>query len=233
MDQPYWAGTLSAVFYLKNMKILSLFVDESGTFNVYAKHIPFYIVSIVFHNQQNDINKEIVNLNNGLKVYGISDNLVHTEPLIRNEGEYKKITDNDRRGILSKFNFFIKYANINYKTFVFEKSKYIDNYKLEAQMIKDIDSFFDNKTIFFSKFDKIILYYDNGQVELSKILNHTMALHFTNYEIRKINPKDYKLFQAADFACSIELIAKKIETKPLSRSENIIFKSLKAFKKDF
>lgn len=215
------------------MKILSLFVDESGTFNVYAKHIPFYIVSIVFHNQENDISKEITNLNNSLKVYGISDNLVHTEPLIRNEDEYKKITDNDRRGILSKFNFFIKHANINYKTFIFEKSKYLDNYKLEAQMIKDIDSFFDDKAVFFNKFDKIILYYDNGQVELSKILNHTMALHFTNYEIRRINPKDYKLFQAADFACSIELIAKKIETKPLSRSENIIFKSLKEFKKDF
>ena len=100
-------------------------------------------------------------------------------------------------------------------------------------MIKDIDTFFDERSKYFSEFDKIILYYDNGQVELSKILNHTMALHFTNYEIRKINPKDYKLFQAADFVCSIELIAKKIERKVLSRSESIIFNSLKAFKKDF
>ena len=215
------------------MKILSLFVDESGTFNVYAKHIPYYIVSIVFHNQDNDISREIVNLNNGLKVYGISDNIVHTEPLIRNESEYKNISNNDRRGILSKFNFFIKHANINYKAFIFEKSRFVDNYKLEAQMIKDIDTFFDERSKYFSEFDKIILYYDNGQVELSKILNHTMALHFTNYEIRKINPKDYKLFQAADFVCSIELIAKKIERKVLSRSESIIFNSLKAFKKDF
>ena len=66
---------------------------------------------------------------------------------------------------------------------------------------------------FFKSFDKIILYYDYGQIELSKILNHVMALHFTNYEIKKILLRNYKLFQVTDFACAIELIAKKIESK--------------------
>ena len=215
------------------MKILSIFVDETGTFNVYAKHIPYYIVSMVFHNQNDDISGEIKHLNSELEKYGIDNNLIHTEPLIRNEDNYNTISSTDRRGILSKFNFFVKHAKINYYTFIFEKYKYDDNYKLEAQIIKDIDYFFDIKSEFFKRFDKIILYYDNGQVELSKILNHTMALHFANYEIRKINPKDYKLFQAADFACSIELIAKKLETKIFTRSEYIIFKSIKSFKKDF
>lgn len=79
----------------------------------------------------------------------------------------------------------------------------------------------------------IILYYDYGQIELSKILNHMMALHFTNYEIKKILPQNYKLFQAADFACAIELIAKKIERKSLTKSETLIFNSKNSFKKDF
>ena len=163
------------------MKTLSVFVDESGTINVNAKHIPY----------------------------------------------------KDRRGILSKFNFFIKHINIKYKSFIYEKKRFSNDYKLDSAIAKDISDFFDRNSIFFKSFDKIILYYDYGQIELSKILNHMMALHFVNYEIKKILPQNYKLFQVADFACSIELIAKKIESKKLTKSETLIFSSKNSFKKDF
>lgn len=215
------------------MKTLSIFVDESGTINVNAKHIPYYIISVILHNQNDDIAPEILKLNNELSKYGLSSNLVHTEPLIRNEDIYNGMSPKDRRGILSKFNFFIKHTNIKYKSFVYEKNKYSDDYKLDSAIAKDISEFFDRNSMFFKSFDKIILYYDYGQIELSKILNHMMALHFTNYEIKKILPQDYKLFQAADFACAIELIAKKIESKPLTKSETLIFNSKNSFKKDF
>lgn len=215
------------------MKTLSVFVDESGTINVNAKHIPYYIISIVLHNQDNDISQEITKLNNELLVYGLNSNLVHTEPLIRNEDIYNGMHYKDRRGILSKFNFFIKHINIKYKSFIYEKKRFSNDYKLDSAIAKDISDFFDRNSIFFKSFDKIILYYDYGQIELSKILNHMMALHFVNYEIKKILPQNYKLFQVADFACSIELIAKKIESKKLTKSETLIFNSKNSFKKDF
>ena len=215
------------------MKTLSLFVDESGTINVNAKHIPYYIISIILHNQSDEISSAISKLDNELFKYGLNSNLVHTEPLIRNEDIYNGMPPKDRRGILSKFNFFIKHANIKYKTFIYEKNKYNDDYKLDSAIAKEISEFFDRNSVYFKSFDKIILYYDYGQIELSKILNHMMALHFTNYEIKKILPQNYKLFQAADFACAIELIAKKIENKPLTRSETLIFNNKNCFKKDF
>ena len=215
------------------MKTLSIFVDESGTINVKAKHIPYYIISIVLHNQNDDISSDIIKLNYELSKYGLNSNLVHTEPLIRNEDIYNGMLPNDRRGILSKFNFFIKHTNIKYKTFVYEKNKYSDDYKLDSAIAKDISEFFDRNNLFFKSFDKIILYYDYGQIELSKILNHVMALHFINYEIKKILPQNYKLFQVADFACAIELIAKKIEYNSLTKSETLIFNSKNSFKKDY
>lgn len=37
------------------MKELSIFVDESGHFDMASKNSPYYIVSFVFHDQINDI----------------------------------------------------------------------------------------------------------------------------------------------------------------------------------
>ena len=67
------------------MKILSVFVDESGDFGPYSKHSPYYIVSMVFHNQSIDINQNIDKLNEELKKLGFIDHVIHTEPLIRKE----------------------------------------------------------------------------------------------------------------------------------------------------
>ena len=37
------------------MKELSIFIDESGDFGEYNKISPYYIVTMVFHDQDNDI----------------------------------------------------------------------------------------------------------------------------------------------------------------------------------
>ena len=41
------------------MQVLSVFVDESGDFGEYEKHAPYYIVSMVFHDQSIDISPNI------------------------------------------------------------------------------------------------------------------------------------------------------------------------------
>ena len=44
------------------MKELSIFVDESGDFGdfgEYAQHAPYYIITMVFHDQSNDISQNI------------------------------------------------------------------------------------------------------------------------------------------------------------------------------
>ncbi len=41
------------------MKELSIFVDESGDFGEYNHHSPYYIITMVFHNQNDDITKDI------------------------------------------------------------------------------------------------------------------------------------------------------------------------------
>ncbi|MBR6062450.1 MAG: hypothetical protein IKP67_10275 [Spirochaetales bacterium] len=48
------------------MKQLSIFVDESGDFGSYSSHAPYYIVSMIFHDQTNNINPQIAQLNNSI-----------------------------------------------------------------------------------------------------------------------------------------------------------------------
>lgn len=37
------------------MRELSIFIDESGDFGPFEKHSPFYVLSLVFHDQSDDI----------------------------------------------------------------------------------------------------------------------------------------------------------------------------------
>ena len=41
------------------MKELSIFVDESGDFGDYAEHSSYYIISLIMHDQKNDIDADI------------------------------------------------------------------------------------------------------------------------------------------------------------------------------
>jgi alkylhydroperoxidase family enzyme len=41
---------------------LSVFIDESGDFGPYECHAPYYIITLVFHNQGNDISEQVSHL---------------------------------------------------------------------------------------------------------------------------------------------------------------------------
>ncbi len=45
------------------MKELSIFIDESGDFGDYDPKAPFYIISVVTHDQRDDISGQIEYLN--------------------------------------------------------------------------------------------------------------------------------------------------------------------------
>ena len=79
----------------------------------------------------------------------------------------------------------------------------------------------------------MILYYDNGQHELKRILNTVLATLLVSYDIRKVIPSKYRLFQVADLICTLELLRLKIEHGNLSNSEKWIFHSKRELKKDF
>lgn len=216
------------------MNELSIFVDESGDFGCYQKHAPYYIVAMVLHDQNVDITGEIKKLDMSLESVGYSDGqAIHTEPLIRREVPYQEYLPNERRYIFSKLYYFTLNCNIKYKAFVFRKSEFDDVFKLEARMARELSRFIRDNLGYFQEFERVILYYDNGQHELNRILNTVLATELVDYEIRRVLPNDYKLFQVADLICTLELLEQKIQDRDLSKSEQLLFHSKRDLKKDF
>ena len=194
------------------MREISVFVDESGDFGEYEKHSPYYIVTMVFHDQSKDIRHE---------------------PLIRKEEDYTNMQPNERRAILSRLFFFTLHADISFKTFFYDKREFDTILKLEARMARDLSQFLRSNLEYMQSFDHVILYYDNGQRELTRILNMALATELSNYDVRRVFPWEYKLFQVADLICTLKLTEKKVERQGMSRSEQYIFYSKRDLYKDF
>ena len=216
------------------MKELSIFVDESGDFGEYEMHAPYYIITMLLHDQSIDISQNIHRLDEALKNLGYgNEQAIHTEPLIRREKPYQYFKPNERRAIFTKLYFFTIGCNIKYKSFIYKKNEFDNIFKLEAKMARDLSQFIKDNIVFFQSFDNIILYYDNGQHELNRILNTVFATQLTEYDVRKVIPNEYRLFQSADLICTLELLRNKIENQDLTNSEKLIFHSKRELKKDF
>ena len=216
------------------MGILSIFVDESGDFGTYSQHSPYYIVTMVFHNQESKITEQIQKLDQEILSLGYEkDFVIHTAPLIRKEEMFSSVSPNERRALFTKLFYFVIKSDIHYKTFIFEKRQFENVLKLEGRMAKEISQFIRGNQDFFQSFESVILYYDNGQHELNRILNTVLATELSQYDVRKVLPKDYKLFQAADLICTLQLLSLKCNHHELSRSEQLIFHNERELKKQF
>lgn len=212
------------------MKELSVFIDESGDFDLKSAHSPFYIFTLVFHDQSIDINHDIKQLDQHLDEKKFKYHAIHTAPLIRKEPPYQNYSIEDRKVLFNQMYHFTRQTNIQYKSFCYVKKNYEHKDKLISTMARDLSSFLRENLPYYYSFDKIKIYYDNGQNEISNILNISFNTLFSDVEIKRVNPIDYKLFQVADFICTVELLSKKYDENILSNSEKHFFKNLKEIK---
>lgn len=103
-------------------------------------------------------------------------------------------------------------SGIRYKSFLFKKNEYDNIFKLEAKMARELSRFIRENLSYFQGFEKVILYYDNGQHELNRILNTVLATELADYDVRKVTPSEYRLFQVADLICTLVLLEEKIKS---------------------
>lgn len=214
-------------------KILSVFIDESGDFGLYETHSPYYIVSLVLHNQQNIINDSINNYKRHIQNLGYKKHAVHTGPLIRRESIYKNDNMETRRQLFNaQFHFFRK-LDIKYMCVKIKKIECLNINILTDKLSKELSRILHLHESFLNSFDRIIIYYDNGQTELTHILTTVFKTLYSQVEFRKVKPIDYNLFQIADLICTLELLAEKANTNSFSKSEIDFFGSIRNFKKSY
>ena len=188
---------------------------------------------MIFHNQTVDIQDQIKHLDEELSYLGLDNICIHTGPIIRREEIYKDMNIIERRQVFNKMIAFIRNADIRFKTFNIEKKHIKDTVEATGRLSRQISQFIREHYTDFLTFDVVKIYYDNGQVEVSKLLSSVFNALLPNPIFRKVMPSDYKLFQAADFICSMELVRLKLESNQFSKSEMTFFGSQRYLKQNY
>lgn len=217
------------------MRILSVHVDESGDFGEYStKYAPIYIFSLIFHEQSNDISENIKVLDREMANLGYFNHVIHTGPLIRKEEAYCNLSPNERRAIFTKLFYFAKKSPLTYKVFDIPRKECLDESSLQTKIRSLLSYFIDENLPYFLSFDRVVLYYDNGQRQLSKALLSVFEDKLTNlYRKPDVRPYKYKLLQVADMICTLRLLEIKAENNDLTKSELYVFHSARDLKKEF
>lgn len=199
-----------------------------------SKVSPYYIVSFVFHDQNDNIEGILQAMDVHLQNLGYPGHCIHTEPIIRGEEVYETMPLEDRRKLFDAISNFTRKSPIKQKTFFYKKKQFPDKLSLISRMARDISSFCTQNMEHFGRFDSIKIYYDNGQGEITLALTSSLSTVLPQITFKKVSPRNYRFFQVADFICTLELISEKYrENGKLSNSEHYFFRSYGEFKKKY
>ena len=215
------------------MKELSVFIDESGDFGKYSPKSPYYIISMLFHDQSHSVVKEVSKLNQHVHTIGFSRDVIHVGPLVRRENEYINMSLSERRRLLYSLTYFARNIEYYYASFYVDKKHIPNEVEQSAKLSKQMAQYIRNHYPFLLSYDVIKVYYDNGQVEVTKIITAIFTSLFEKVELKKAFPKDYKLFQVNDLLCTFKLFELKARANNWSKSEKIFFKTQKNFYKNY
>lgn len=185
------------------MKRLNIFVDETGEFGFAKGASDFYGISFTFHEQDNDISLELENLNKRLERIGYT-NMIHMADLILHRGDYAKFDIKMRKSIFNAIYQFSRKIPVQYHSIIVDK-KYTDYGEvLRKKLINEINQMIKLHEDYFNRFDKIVLYYDNGQEPLGYILD-SLFIRFDGFEHREyFDHKEKRLFQVSDMLTYID-----------------------------
>ena len=173
------------------MKELSVFIDESGDFDLKSAHSPFYIFTLVFHDQSIDINHDIKQLDQHLDEKKFKYHAIHTAPLIRKEPPYQNYSIEDRKVLFNQMYHFTRQTNIQYKSFCYVKRNYEHKDKLISTMARDLSSFLRENLSYYCSFDKIKIYYDNKAAFIGALSLYVDGKHLCNLPIVSTGVNNY------------------------------------------
>ena len=214
------------------MKKLSIYVDESGVFGTYNIHEPFYIFTLIICEEKNQNNFLIKNLDYELEKLRLKKAVFHAGPIIRREKEYTDLNIALRRKIFNKMSYFANHYVFMYQSFTINRKKYYNEKLLEDEILNQLTNFLLTNIKYFVSFDTII-YYDNGQKQLSYLLRKVFLLFCYNFKFKTIFSNNSRLLQLADYVTTLELIRHKFENKSVSLSEHYFFGSYENFRKNY
>jgi len=217
-------------------KEISVFVDESGSFNREDISSRYYLVCLVFHDQSVDLSENLAGFAAELANLGLpASHCIHAGPLIRREMDYRNMDRETRRLIFAKTMGFVRRANFSYRRFTIDKRFIQTTQGMHDALLQQLLTFLVAHAVEFNTYDKLKIYYDNGQSQITTILKEAFAPFSAKTDfVANVIPANYRLFQVADVLCTIELAKLKLETNTrLTDSEIAFFGSIQNLRKNY
>ena len=184
------------------MNRLNIFIDETGNFGS-KQDSRYYGVSFVFHDSKNSVEKEIKTLKQKLNNIGFKG-MVHMADLVNRRNDYVCLSLEKRRQIFWALFHFARKIDIKIKSIFIDKRYYSSKARCIKKLFVELEGFITSISILLQKYQKIVVYYDNGQKELGDIIKMIFK-GYNNVIIKtKFDHKEKKLFQVADMLTFID-----------------------------
>lgn len=228
------AGGCPSAFFLSrgsSLAELSILVDESGEQDGASG---FYLVTLVFHDQDASIDEAIAGYRLDLKAKGLPDTPFHAGPLKNGHDAFENMEPAERRRLMACFSGFVRRLNITYHTFWYQRKEVDTTAKLAKRLTQDMRSFFTGQQEAMQAHGVVKVYYDNGQPVVASVLRETLGdvLGRQAVRYRNADPKHYLLLQAADYICDVELTAVKYDKKLQTPTDERFYGNRRQFTRD-
>ena len=159
------------------------------------------------------------------------DHFVHVGNLIRGEKPYEETLLKERQDLFYILFLLAKYSKFKVACSIAEK-KEINNEIYEG-ITDSVIATVNGLGNYLSKFDKVIVHYDNGQDFLKGALLTAFRMFSKNVVIVKTLQQENVYMQVADLFSYFELIKYKIRKACLSKYEIKFFGETRKIKKDY
>ena len=212
------------------MRELSIFVDESGSDGLSDRH---YLLTVVMHDQSESIADSIAAYEGALRAKGLPDIPFHASPLMNGKDQYSGLDLRTRKMLLGSFRVFFRHMPVRYHTFAYATKQFASLDKLAGTMRRDLVNFLFDNLAELQSYDMVKVYYDNGQHSIAESLHRAVeyALSKDAVVYRSAQPSEYRVSQAADYICTMELTAIKYAEHTATATDEKFFGKWSDFKK--
>ena len=180
---------------------------------------------MVFHDQRQDLSEKFESLK--------SFPFFHAGPLIRCKEEWENVDLPTRKKVFHRFFLTVASLPISCKTFSYVKKGPLGSpVKLERKMSLDLQTFLAKEAASFARYEKVNIYYDKGQIQISRILRMAFPAQGINAIMKPaVKQENYRLAQAADLLGEIALARLKLENNDLNPHDVAFFYPIKELKR--
>lgn len=202
---------------------LNIFIDESGDFGFTKGSSELYGVSFTVHESDDSIANDLEYLNNRLKEANY-DGMIHLADLVARRGDYADFELEQRKSIFWSIFYFSKRVKVKIHTVIVDKRYKNNKSQLNRELAIEINNFFDSISEYMNEFEKIVIYYDNGQEALGAIID-TLLINKENIEHRiEFDHKEKRLFQVSDMLIFIDkIVYKHQKNMQMTKAEKYFF----------